>query len=89
MDLHASIKANEKVLELETDVASIFKLTDDLHVAQADALNHAEEHKYRDAIAKKLDSLVSLEEAATSGNHHPPFPFLESIYFILLLCFEF
>ena len=67
MDLHASIKANEKVLELESDVASIFKLTDDLHVAQADALNHAEEHKYRDAIAKKLDSLVSMEEAATSA----------------------
>ena len=67
MDLHASIKANEKVLELESDVSSIFKLTDDLHVAQADALNHAEEHKYRDAIAKKLDSLVSLEEAATSA----------------------
>jgi hypothetical protein len=27
--------------------------------------NYAEEHKYRDAIVKKLDSLVSLEEAAS------------------------
>jgi hypothetical protein len=66
-DLKASIQANEKVLELETDVASIFKLTDDLHVAQADALNHAEQHKYREAIVKKLDSLVSMEEAATAA----------------------
>ena len=92
MDLHASIKANEKVLELESDVASIFKLTDDLHVAQADALNHAEEHKYRDAIAKKLDSLVSMEEAATSGDAHSPslqstnyFPSHESMYLYIKL----
>ena len=67
LDLKASIKANEKVLELESDVESIFKLTDDLQVAQADVKNYTEDHKYRDAIVKKLDSLVTMEEAATAA----------------------
>ena len=66
-DLKASITANEKVLELESDVASIFKLTDDLQVAQADVKNYTEEHKYREAIVRKLDSLVSMEEAASAA----------------------
>ena len=67
VDIQTTIKANEKVLELEEDVKSIFALTDELAVAQADVLNYAEEHKYRDAIVKKLDSLVTLEETASAA----------------------
>ena len=52
---------------MEADIASVHSLMDDLAQAQAQALNMAEEHKYRDAIAKKLDSLVALEEAAVAS----------------------
>ncbi len=67
VDINASIAANEKVLNMEADVKSMHTLMDDMAVAQADALNYAEEHKYRDAIVKKLDSLVAIEDAAVSA----------------------
>lgn len=64
-DVHETISATKDLLTLEEDVKSIHAVVDDLSVAQADVLNYAEEHKYRDAIARKLDSLVAIEEAAT------------------------
>jgi len=67
VDINASIAANEKVLNMEADVKSMHDLMDDMAVTQADALNYAEEHKYRDAVVKKLDSLVAIEEAAVSA----------------------
>ena len=45
----------------------IHNLTDDLAVVQADYLNHREEHKYREAIVRKLDALVALEDTATAA----------------------
>jgi hypothetical protein len=66
-EVHATIKANEKLLTLEQDVSSIHKLVDDMTVAQADILNYTEEHRYRDAIVKKLDALVALEDTVAAA----------------------
>jgi hypothetical protein len=67
VDIHSSITANEKVLDLESDITSIHELTDELSIMQAEALNNAEQHNYREAIIKKLNSLVSLEESASAA----------------------
>jgi hypothetical protein len=67
VDIQSSIAANQKVLGMESDIASVHNLMDDLAQAQAQALNMAEEHKYRDAVVKKLDGLVALEEAAVAS----------------------
>jgi len=66
-DLTEAVKANEKCLGMESTVKDIYTLTDNLSVAQADLLNSIEQHKLRDAIAKKLGSLVAIEEAASSA----------------------
>jgi hypothetical protein len=63
-DMIESVKSNQKLVDLEKDVTSLHALSDDLAVAQADILNHMNQHKYREAISKKLDSLVAIEEAA-------------------------
>ena len=69
--LHSQIKnaieADELALTLEEDYKQYFSLTDQLAIVQADVLNRAEEHKYREAIVKKLDSLYALEEAASAA----------------------
>jgi len=67
VDIKASIAANEKVLDMEKDIASVHALVDDMAKAKAEALNHAEEHKYRDAVVRKLDNLVAIEEAAVAS----------------------
>ena len=64
-ELKITIESNEKVLTLKEDIEEIYKITNEMSVAQAEAFNMAEEHKYREAIAKKLDQLVALEEGAT------------------------
>ena len=61
------IEENQKLLSLEKDYKSIHQVVDDLNVAQADILNYSAEHKYRDAIVKKLDSLVAIEESTTAA----------------------
>jgi hypothetical protein len=61
------IEENKKLLALEKDYKSLYQLVDDLNVAQADILNYSAEHKYREAIVKKLDSLVALEESTTAA----------------------
>lgn len=66
-ELTESIKSNEKLIQLESDVGSLQTLSDDLAVAQADVLNHMNQLKYREAITKKLDSLVAIEEAAVNA----------------------
>ena len=66
-EVHSTIKANEQLLDLEADVKSVHSVIDDLSIAQADILNYAEEHKFRDAIVKKLDTLVSLEESVNAS----------------------
>lgn len=65
--LKSNIKVNEGVLTLAEDVKALHEVIDNLAIAQADALNMAEEHKYREAMIKKLDSLVALEESATAA----------------------
>lgn len=66
-DLTEAVKANEKCLGMEETVKDIYGLTDNLSVAQADLLNSMEQHKLRDVVAKKLSSLVAIEEAASSA----------------------
>eukprot|EP01041_Mallomonas_annulata_P005717 gene5717-11542_t len=66
-DLTEAVKANQKCLGMETAVTDIYTLTDNLSVAQADLLNSMEQHKLRDAIAKKLGSLVAIEESASAA----------------------
>ena len=67
VDLHAAVKANEQVLEVQSHVESIFQLKDQMAIVQADALNNELKHKLREAVVRKLDSLVALEENATSA----------------------
>ena len=62
--INTAISADQLVMTLEEDYKEYTTLTDQLAVAQADVLNHREEHHYRDAIVKKLDSLHALEESA-------------------------
>lgn len=63
----SAIENNEMSLSLEQDFSEIYAVTDEVAKAQAEVANHAEAHKYRDAIVKKLDSLYALEEAASSA----------------------
>lgn len=65
--IQTAIEADELALTLEEDFKQYFSLTDQLAVVQADVFNRAEEHKYREAIVKKLDSLYALEESATTA----------------------
>lgn len=66
-ELTESVKANEKCIGMESTITDVFALTDNLAVAQADLLNNIEQHKFRDVIAKKLDSLVAIDEAASAA----------------------
>lgn len=66
-ELTESIEANKKLIQLEQDAAELHTLSDDLAVAQADVLNHMNQHRYRDAILKKLDSLVAIEDTAVNA----------------------
>jgi hypothetical protein len=62
-----AIVETKKLLTLEKDYKELYQLIDDLSIAQADVLNYSAEHQYRDAITKKLDSLVSIETSVTSA----------------------
>eukprot|EP01039_Chlorochromonas_danica_P010770 gene10770-11970_t len=65
--INAAVDTNEKNLTLKEDYESIFRFKDDLAATKAEALNLAEEHKFREAIIAKLDSLHALEEAASAA----------------------
>jgi hypothetical protein len=65
--IQGSINTNNSALTLEEDFKQLHTLQDQLAVAQADVLNRIEEHKYREAIVKKLESLQALEEAASTA----------------------
>jgi len=54
--------ATESLLGFTAAVASIDSLKDDLATVQAETLNNAASHTYRDAMAKKLEALQSLED---------------------------
>lgn len=66
-ELRSSVTTDELALSVEEDFRNLFALTDQLAIAQADILNRKEEYKYREAIVKKLDALVSLEDSASSA----------------------
>jgi len=57
-----NLEASKSLHGLDTTVKGMFQLVDDLHVVEAESLNSAAQQQYREAITKKLDSLVSLEE---------------------------
>jgi len=61
------IKENEAASTLPEDLKSIYQLTDQLSVAQADVLNRQEELKFREQIVKKLEALGALEETAATA----------------------
>lgn len=63
--LTGAIASNELAMSIGQDLSDRFELVDELASTQANVLNHMEEHKYRDAIVKKLDSLHALEEATS------------------------
>jgi hypothetical protein len=65
--IKTAISANEQALSLSEDFKQLYALSDSLSTTQAQVLNNQEEHKYREAIVKKLDSLYALEESASSA----------------------
>lgn len=65
--LAGAIASNQLALSLDTDLKERMQLVDDLAATQAELLNHKEQHNYRDAIVKKLESLSALESATTSA----------------------
>ena len=65
--IHTAISANKEAQTLGEDFKSLYSLTDSLASTQATVLNNQEEHKFRETIVKKLDSLYALEEAASSA----------------------
>ena len=65
--IHTDIDANKSLNDVEKDLSEIHALVDNLATAQAEVLNQEAQHAYRDLIAKKLDTLVSLEVSATSA----------------------
>jgi hypothetical protein len=67
VDIKHSIAQNEKVLDMENDIASVHSLIDDLSVVKAEALNYEAEHQYRDDVIRKLENLVAIEGAAVNS----------------------
>ena len=61
------VKTTQALLTVVPDTKQIHELVDNLSVLQAEALNSQNQHKYRDAIVKKLESLTSLENSAVSS----------------------
>jgi hypothetical protein len=62
--LEESAEADEAALTLAEDYKSLYELEDSLGVAKAEVLNYQAEHKFRDDVVQKLESLHALEEAA-------------------------
>lgn len=65
--IHAAIEENQKALSLKDDFQTLYQITDEMANSKAQVMTLAEEHKYREAIVKKLDSLYALEEAASNA----------------------
>lgn len=65
--INESIAENKTALSLHEDFSNLYSLTDQLSAAQAEILNSQEEHKYREAVIRKLDSLYAIEEKASSA----------------------
>lgn len=66
-NVNEAVATNENMLGLEEHVKDIHALTDDLAVIQAEYLNGHEEHQYKDAVSRKLDALVALEDTASNA----------------------
>lgn len=67
VEVNESITSHKQLLSLDNDLTSIMALRDDLAIVQADTLNAQEQAKFRDSIQRKLDSLVAIEESATTA----------------------
>lgn len=61
------ITLTEELVGMDKVFGEIHELVDDLSTLQAQSLTAAAEHNYREIVAKKLDSLVALENAAVSS----------------------
>jgi hypothetical protein len=64
-DTIRNIETVKEVEGLDTAVQNMYKLVDDVRTVEAESLNSAAAHEYREAIARKLDSLAALEEKVT------------------------
>lgn len=66
-DYAEDLAQNAALKTLEGEQKALNQLVDDLNSANAELLNYTIEHTYRDAIAKKLDSLVAIEASVTNS----------------------
>ena len=64
------VQANERLINWEGEVKKVLDIADELTIAQVDVFNSMEGHAFRDAVASKLDALVSLEMAANQNIRH-------------------
>ena len=68
--MEAGIERNENLVKWEGEVKKVLDIADELTIAQVDVFNSMEGHAFRDAVASKLDALVSLEMAANQNIRH-------------------
>jgi hypothetical protein len=62
-----SIQSTKLLMGLESEVSALQNLRDDVAIVQADVMNHMNQHQYRDAVVKKLEALVSVEETTSAA----------------------
>jgi len=62
--IQSGIDASAETLDIKEDLNSLYKVKHDLKLVEAEVLTAMEQHKYRDAIVAKLESLQVLEDGA-------------------------
>ena len=68
--MESKITQNDALVNWEGEVKKVLDLADELTIAQVEVFNSMEGHAFRDAVASKLDALVSLEMAANQNIRH-------------------
>lgn len=67
MQIKADIETDKEVIDIDKALMEVHEIVDNMHAAQAEVLTAEAEYLYRDAIVKKLDTLVVLEESAMTA----------------------
>jgi len=68
-DVYGAQEMAKSLLTIDSDVAKIHALVDDLSIAQADVLTLTKEAEFREEIIKKLVSLTAVEESISAQVH--------------------
>ena len=68
--MQRGITSNERLVTWGSEVKEVLEIADELTTAQVDVFNSMEGHAFRNAVASKLDALVSLEMAANLSIRH-------------------